>query len=469
VGAWLWLVHPSLIWIADNLTRASGRLSLVLVAAIVGLAALELHQRRQEGERLQLRLSVGLLPTLLFCAGGVAFVVCERWVGVNRLSLLASFVGTVGLVGLYLPQTAWRRALIPFALFFVALPMAEQVDLYIGFPARSLTADIVHRALSDLVRLDITAETILVFENGAAQVDLPCSGVKSLWAGAVLSLAATWLGRRRVGWQWLAVNAVFAALLLSANVARVLALVAVGIVLEQTAAAELLHVSLGLIGFGLSSAVYLILLRWAVPRWHVSQSELPRPEPAFRVRVPLLLLVVLLAIVWTERPAAAAVAQLPFNLPAAVVAEPIELTPLERAHFREQGALQVAKLAFSWEETTGSLLVVLTESFRAHHLPLRCIEAAGLEIGRRTTELLDAHRPISRVELRGHGGDAAYWFQSASSTTDDYTARVWADVVGAERRWILVSVLLDQQSEHPEELFALFHDAVAASFFGETP
>jgi exosortase O len=470
-GAWLWLVHPSLAWIADNLTRASGRLNLVLAVAIVGLSALKLHELRRDGERLQLRLSLAPLPMILFVAGGIAFVASERLVGVNRLSLFASCIGTYGLVGLYLPPGLWRRGLVPGLLLFVVLPMAEQVDLYVGFPARTMTADVVHQALAGLVRQDVTAQTILVFENGAAQVDLPCSGVKRLWAGAVLSLAATWLDGRRLDWRWLVVNAVFVVLLLSANVVRVLSLVLVGIVLDEPAAAELLHVSLGLIGFATSSALFLILLRRLVPRRGTPGARVVRgPEAAPRLRLLLTTLVIGLVVAWAPRSVTPASAEaMPIILPDSVVAEPVRLTAIESKHFREQGAVQATKLRFAWQGATGTLLVVLTETFRAHHLPLRCIEAAGLEIESRTTELLDPRRPISRVVLRGHGGDAAYWFQSASATTDDYSARVWADVSGVERRWILVSVLLDEQPENPHELFRLIHDAAHASFFGGTP
>jgi exosortase O len=377
------------------------------------------------------------------------------------------------LAGLYLPPALWRRGFVPGSLLFIALPMAEQIDLFIGFPARMLTADFVHRALVDLVRQDVTAQTILVFENGAAQVDLPCSGVKGLWAGAVLSLAATWLDARRLDRFWWLANAVFVLLLLSANAARVLVLVLVGLVLDEPAAAELLHVSLGLIGFTLSSTVFLILLRQLVPRRPEcacnSPGPLPaRPRPQFRLL--LILLVVALTAAWAPRIAAPATpGETRLILPASMMAEPVPLTPAERDHFRAQGAAQAAKLRFAWQGATGSLLVVLTETFRAHHLPLHCIEGAGLQIESRTTELLDLHRPISRVRLRNHSGDAAYWFQSAGSTTDDYSARIWADVSGTERRWILVSLLLDEEPEQPHELFRLIHDAVDASFFGGTP
>lgn len=49
----------------------------------------------------------------------------------------------------------------------------------------------------------IGLDTILILENGVSQIDLPCSGVKSLWTGLLFLLAATWLERRPLNLRWL--------------------------------------------------------------------------------------------------------------------------------------------------------------------------------------------------------------------------------------------------------------------------
>ena len=44
---------------------------------------------------------------------------------------------------------------------------------------------------------------IIVLENGVAQVDVPCSGLKSLGTGTLFLLAATSMEDRKLGGRWL--------------------------------------------------------------------------------------------------------------------------------------------------------------------------------------------------------------------------------------------------------------------------
>jgi hypothetical protein len=50
--------------------------------------------------------------------------------------------------------------------------------------------------------------------------------------------------------------------------------------------------------------------------------------------------------------------------------------------------------------------------------------------------------PKSKMRL-----DAAYWFQAAEQTTDDYGTRIWADTTSPGERWVLVSILFDRPLE----------------------
>ena len=99
-------------------------------------------------------------------------------------------------------------------------------------------------------------------ENGVSQVDLPCSGVKSLWTGALFLIAATWIERRPLNLRWLGVAGIFGGLLLAANLARVAVLVLVGQVAGWPLAAEMIHVPLGVLGFVAACAAAVMLMRW---------------------------------------------------------------------------------------------------------------------------------------------------------------------------------------------------------------
>jgi exosortase O len=116
------------------------------------------------------------------------------------------------------------------------------MQTFVGYPMRLLTAAIVRDGLTAAGVSSIGIDTILVLENGVSQVDLPCSGVKSLWTGMLFLIAATWIERRRFNLRWLLIALVFASLLFTANLARVGVLVVVGQVAGWWLVAEMLHV-----------------------------------------------------------------------------------------------------------------------------------------------------------------------------------------------------------------------------------
>src|SRR5262249_48304593 len=107
-------------------------------------------------------------------------------------------LGTYALLGLGMSRERFRAGW-PVALLLIAtLPFGDLADSYLGFSARILSAEIVRWALIGCGWPALSTEGILVLENGAAEVGAPCSGLRSLWFGWLLWLAATWLERRRI-------------------------------------------------------------------------------------------------------------------------------------------------------------------------------------------------------------------------------------------------------------------------------
>lgn len=107
----------------------------------------------------------------------------------------------------------------------------------------------------------IGVDTILVLESGLAQVDVPCSGIKSLWTGMLFLIAATWIERRAINLRWFGIAALMGVLLFIANVARVAVLVLIGQVAGWEPIAELIHVPLGVLAFGIVCGVVLFFIR----------------------------------------------------------------------------------------------------------------------------------------------------------------------------------------------------------------
>ncbi|MCA9712498.1 MAG: archaeosortase/exosortase family protein, partial [Myxococcales bacterium] len=192
LAAWAALHRASIVDLWATAPAGAARMNGMLAVALL---AVVLHRAR--GLRLRLVPRPGPLAVVVVCA--LLHIGLRRTVDSDLLSCASMVVGAWGLAGLALTPARWRQAL-PLALAGVCvLPMGAALDIYLGFPLRLATAQLVHAALEPLGLGPTTAETIVLIEGTGVQIDLPCSGVRSLWSGALLWTAATWIERRRVG------------------------------------------------------------------------------------------------------------------------------------------------------------------------------------------------------------------------------------------------------------------------------
>jgi exosortase O len=149
-----------------------------------------------------------------------------------------------------------------------------------------------------------------------------------------------------------------------------------------------------------------------------------------------------------------------------LVTEPMPLKPAEIDWLTRDGAESAERRRFSWRRLSGSMILITSATWRAHHRPERCFEVYGLSIDDSRTHLVRPDFPLRLVAL-GEGSQqywAAYWFQSSGRTTDDYGSRIWADLALTPERWVLVSVLFDDlsdpQAAEVQAFYAALHQAV---------
>ncbi|GAB4204569.1 MAG: hypothetical protein OHK0022_29840 [Roseiflexaceae bacterium] len=446
LGLWLWLFRPVLAELAALFGREDMRTNqfiLLGAAVLIGLRV------RRAAQRPRLDAAPQPYAPALLLAGGCAagYLAVERLLDINALSALLFGLGSYGLLGLWLRPEAWRQGFPAALLLIGALPFGDWMQVFVGYPMRVLTATIVRDGLAASGIGAVGVDTILVFESGVSQIDLPCSGVKSLWTGGLFLIAATWIERRPLSWRWLLTALLFCGLLFGANLARVAVLIIVGEVAGWRMLAELLHVPLGVLGFGLACLVAVLLLR--------RQPALPETEPTLAPAAPapawllpgLIAALLLLNAGYAPHTAVASAAPpLVWRAPAKLATTPLELRPGELDWLMRDGAESVERVRFRWGASSGTLLLVTSSSRRAHHYPERCFEAYGLTIEQSATHLVEPLLPLRLLELQspsGAGFTAAYWFQSAERVTDDYGARFWDDLAGGQRRWVLVSLLFD--------------------------
>jgi exosortase O len=109
--------------------------------------------------------------------------------------------------------------------------------------------------------------------------------------------------------------------------------------------------------------------------------------------------------------------------------------------------------------------LVASPTWQAHHAPELCLTASGHHIESMVGQALTPSITGRWLELDGGQKTAAYWFQSATRTTDDFFVRFRGEIFRTEPSWTLVSIVFDQPhspDEIPIQTFlTLVHDTLA--------
>ncbi len=468
VAAWLWGNFAACQWLWQSLQHAS-TFNLLLVIAVVALGAVQLWKDRFWQEvALVPKLRVYPVVLMLGCAvAGIA----GRWLAdIPQINLLLFLLGSYGLWGLFITSSPWRKGLVTATLIACILPFATQFNSGLGFPVRVLTAHAVERILAAWQISAISSHDVIVLENGIAQVDLPCSGLKSLWTGTIFLLAATWLERRKLGWRWLGVSLVQMLLLIISNITRVLLLVLLIEVWQQPQIAQILHLPLGILGFIFSCGLGWLLLRF-VPlqvlegKGKTKQAREWKDLGAYRVFVAVMFCLAIVAQIQPLQRQPMPISQL--QLPQQIITEPLLMSEAEQRFFDNPAQPIAEKKHFEFGSLSGSMLLVASNAWQAHHPPELCFVGNGLKVDHMEAKLLANSVQARWLSLQNGALSATYWFQSPQSTTDDFLTRIWDYVAHRQKTWVLVSVLFDapQTPSSPEvQTFAsVMHDAIFQS------
>jgi exosortase O len=477
LATWLYANLASLQWLFDSLVNTSA-FNLLLISSIgIGLVILAVVNNRN------LTISpypvMRSVPLALMWGSAIASISLQWYISIDQISVLLFLLGSYGLLGLFIAPSHWRKGLPVAAIAACVIPFSLQFTSGLGFAVRVLTSHIVEYLLTVGHIAAVSSHDIIVLENGIAHVDLPCSGLRSLWTGTLFLLLATWLEKRQLGLRWLLVYIACLFLLIAANVGRVMLLVLTTYVLQQPQMAQILHTPFGLIGFTSACGLTWLMLR-LVPQHHTQKSvSLPKQnlQPEIRdshpVSLPANIILVISIVLLTLLPRPSLAAVEPISLaaihwPAQVKLQPLPLTATETEFFSNQTQVKTVnaeKNRFQFGTLSGSMLLVSSTSWRSHHAPELCFVGNGFKVNQMTQASLAPDFPVRWLSLQDGTMSATYWFQSRTQTTDEFLSRIWSDLSRQSRAWVMVSILFDQpQSPDRAEVntFAKsLHEAIA--------
>ncbi len=385
-----------------------------------------------------------LLPTLFFWVVVVLYLLNENFLGIHIFSATLGICVMYSLLGMVVTKPQWKALFLPFSLLMLLLPFEGYLDIYLGFPLRLLCADWAVDVLQSLGFVSMNSESIILIEENVANVDVGCSGIKGLWAGCIFYVLLSIIEGHRVSWRWLAIGAGFTSCLLMMNVLRIVLLVLLGLVedMGDTAVlADLVHQSLGLLGFSLSCVA-----AWVALRLSRKQSELHMVEPErvtkHSVMFQGLFIGGLLLALWIHQPLrpSASPPSFSFQLSNSLQTSIVPLTTVEQDFFANNQA-STRKMKFDFDGLGGSMLIVSSLYWKAQHTPRNCYISQGHGLGFEGTWLLTNGSAVSFLQVDGASKTAVYWFQSVDQVTPDYSARVVNGMLNPHDNWLMVSIL----------------------------
>lgn len=172
--------------------------------------------------------------------------------------VLAAIAVMASLPLFYRAVVGERPPLALYALAALSLPVLPSLQFVLGYPMRLISASLTV-GLLELQGLAVVREgTHLLFAGQTVEFDAPCSGIRMLWAGLMLTLAACVIWRSGVVMTLIAVSASIL-MTLAANVFRASSLFYVEAGLLP-GAAPWWHEAIGLVAFAISAVATVLVL-----------------------------------------------------------------------------------------------------------------------------------------------------------------------------------------------------------------
>jgi exosortase O len=356
-------------------------------------------------------------------------------------------LGVYALLGMYLKRTTWLRGFFLIGIVALSLPFVEHIQTFLGFPLRMFTAKLVSGIMGLLGTSSVTDAAVIITENNVTSIDVPCSGVKSLYTGMVVLLIVFFLKKVSFSLRMLLVAAAYFLLLLFFNVWRVFSLVYIYDVLDLSAFGDAIHIGIGVFGFAVST----YLLWWLVEKYLKVDAKREKDVnlKGKKIKKLYIIILLLLALLFefsyvsflsTEVEQASTFDQkIVFDVPGLNL-QGLSLTEQEKSFFVKR-EIQFTK-KYVGEMDSGrqfSLLLIASNSWKTHHNPEFCIQGIGHIID--GSEIIQFGDLRVRKLLLNNGKDTVfYWFVSGDRTVMDYSERVWAGINNSAEVWTLVEV-----------------------------
>lgn len=365
----------------------------------------------------------------------------------QQLSASFALLGIYGFFSSFsrVSSMLWRKGMIMAGLSALALPFALVPGTGMGFYLRLLTADAAAQLLALIGHTSLGAHDVLIFDNGIAQVDLPCSGLKSLFTGTGFFFVASLLMRREANFKWMVGYSIFAMLLIVANTFRVTILIWVSEILQHRDIAETIHMPLGVMLFCIVCMCGVYILFKLKPENSIESEKKSHEKTHNNGLITLSILVGFTFLIATKfSPKTDTVVSRHITLPSMLDVETVSLTPTETRFFGARDLTSAKKWLFEYDGFSGSMLVVRSGAANGLHAPEVCMLGNGVSVDQMETREFNSGE-YRHLTVDNGKRNAVYWMQSERTITDDFRKRLTNFIFGGQDDWVMVTILFDKR------------------------
>lgn len=431
------LFQSPLRWLYQSLYATEYRLHSILLVGFLVFLGIRGLNRKNWIRRFQL----ARLPLAVFLGGIIGFFVSEKLLDADIISCFFAGLAIYGLIGFISEAHRWQAAFPLVLLFFACLPFSYHIETFLGFPLRVVSAKIAGNLLAVLGTKVQSTETILLLENRFAHIDLPCSGIKSLWSITLFSIILSLIEQLKINAAWALSLVLGWCLVITANIFRIVVLALLANAALSKSVANSIHLPLGLVGFLAACGVTCLIFTCICRRYE--RVETVSPQYFNRKAAILVILVLALSIFVNELyPPAAGARSVPRSTGDS--GGSLELTDREKNFFPRNGVIAYRKNRFRISGLTGTAFLVLAKSWRGHHHPEQCLHGQGHTIASARTLLIRNGLPVRNIKIDHSANEVVYWFQSAAGSTDDYSSRIWSGLMHPDRPYVMVTLYIDR-------------------------
>ncbi len=392
-----------------------------------------------------------MIGLLIFLSTDIINTIFFRY---QIISAAAFLLGGYCLLGFYIDRKVWIRGVFLAVIITLTLPFIEHIQTFLGFPVRLMTAKIVSVLLHWMGAANISDATVIMTENHASVIDLPCSGVKSIYTGILFLCALYFFQRVAFSLRMALVSLAYFVSLLFFNIWRVFSLVYIYGILQWMEVGNNLHVALGAGGFVASGLLAWFLTKKylsPIDQWNkrtvIVRASLNTKKQWFVASVIFcfLLVDIVLAFGRLQHPQISSFSHhFSFQLEG-VAFKDLVLTKQEQSFFQNRDVIFTKK--YKGQTSRGlpfTLLLVSSKSWRTHHNPEICLQGMGYHIDH--SDLVQLHETrVREVVLSQNQGTVLYWFVSNDQVISDYSERVWAGILHPDKVWTLVEMGFDHE------------------------